>query len=1196
MRTWIAAVVMLVCVGLVVWMLMDGPDDARPGEEKASARPIPKTEAAPPRPPSPPSPPSPHPPVAENTAAPAVVASDAPEDASSRLTGPGRITGEAMDISGAVVAGAEVALWEYSWEKTRVGEMGDLLDTVTTDAQGRFVFAELPLLMYRVKVTKESQMGAGFANLRDAPTSAHVIVVLQACGTFSGTVVDAEGQGIAGAIVTAAGRKGEQYSSLSSFMRGETDGEGAFSILHLPKGDWRFQVTADGYAHCVTDYFAYDTQGARFVLTKGGSLTGHAVMADSKEPVSGLTVMATTTLSGSSPDVSRAETGADGVFRFDTLRAGDYSLSPDDDTLVLAAGQPPRISVVDGQEASGVTLEMIAGGVITGRAFDAVSGTGVSGIKINIYPAAGGTYMRRTDIRTDADGRYRSPGLSGGTYRIMRTGVKGYVSKGTNWNDAPLATVTVGQDTTLDFSLDPAPTLSGIVQDKNGKGVSGAYVRAWIEGNNNNVQAESISEPDGRFEIAGFPAGDTVSLRAKTEMLVSDVMPGVAIAEGGVSDLVLVLGKSLDGKISGTVVDSRGQGVANAMVYGQMSAGRQLSMVNCWANTDADGRFLIAGLPVDSYTMEVRPPNSYQRGQQDANKTVIKLSEGEHRRDVRLVISDEAGLSISGRVTAKGGAPVSGASVNAQGGGSYGYTQTDADGDYEITGITEGAYRVYVRHNDYTDTSREDVAAGSRNVHFQLDPCGAIEGQVVDAATGQPVVDFQVAAIKGPQEVFTSWMKQRLTSIHNIEGQFSLPRVQGGETTLAVCASGFASTLTAVGTVRPGETVRNVRIALESGASASGIVIDSDGQPISGAQIFIGNAPNEYRRAGEAVATSAADGTFEVNSLSVSDTRLSAYYPGYSQGSATISPQPGRTVNVEIVLRIGARIEGTVSIGGEPAAGANVNAQLLSLFNNGASAHSNAGSDGHYVLEGLTVGECMVTAQIPTPDRPDTWRRIKRPAIVASGQVTVVDLDFPPASCFVDGVMTIAGAPVTEGYVNATVTTTESEETCNARVEGRDGYYRLGPFPAGHVAASFSTQGRRKVVEFDIRDGETVRQDVSFLTPASISGVVRGLVPGAEQVVAAVSGEVQVPAVISLLSLMAYERYVVADTQIAPDGSYTLANLEPGSYTIAVISLPTNVLLARYALVRVTVDEGDQTTLDLDLVPPRAPIVVPGEE
>jgi hypothetical protein len=99
-----------------------------------------------------------------------------------------------------------------------------------------------------------------------------------------------------------------------------------------------------------------------------------------------------------------------------------------------------------------------------------------------------------------------------------------------------------------------------------------------------------------------------------------------------------------------------------------------------------------------------------------------------------------------------------------------------------------------------------------------------------------------------------------------------------------------------------------------------------------------------------------------------------------------------------------------------------------------------------------------------------------------------------------------------------------------------------------------------------------------------------------EQRVVALSSEVQVPEVISPLALMAYERFVVADTEIAADGTYTLTGIEPGVYTIAAISIPQNVLLSRYALVPVTVAEGDTLAIDLDLMQPRAPIVVPGEQ
>ena len=116
-----------------------------------------------------------------------------------------------------------------------------------------------------------------------------------------------------------------------------------------------------------------------------------------------------------------------------------------------------------------------------------------------------------------------------------------------------------------------------------------------------------------------------------------------------------------------------------------------------------------------------------------------------------------AGASITGHVTDSNINPVQGVSVSANStamlGGGYGSATTNANGDYVITGLVAGDYRVqftppfdstlapefYSDANAATSTVVPLIAGGiAERVDARLEPGGMIAGRVTDGS-GNPV-------------------------------------------------------------------------------------------------------------------------------------------------------------------------------------------------------------------------------------------------------------------------------------------------------------------------------------------------------------------------------------------------------------------------------------------------------------------------
>lgn len=1120
-------------------------------------------------------------PAAGRRSAQPAAAPEAPgEEAGDSLeTGPGLITGAVVDRDGHAVDGATVELSHYNWRDPDPAWNVPLIRATISSEEGLFEFSGLPLRGYTIHAATDDRSGQCGAYLRNGSASAEAIIVLEPAWRLRGNVVDPEGKGVAGALLQVVEKKGQRLYERSPMNMGARCGkDGAFELAHLPLGEWRFLIKAEGYPNRLTDFVAHNAGEVTFVLTEGGSLRGKAVLVDSGDPVAGLVVTAVAT--DAPADRPDATTEAQGRFSFPALRAAEYSLGVRHERLVLKH-EAPKVHVARGKEAAMITLEVTEGATVSGRVVDEETGAGVAGVTITARE--GGNAPTRVghkpkEAESGADGAYHLAGLAAGPVHISRGDAPGY--QPATWQEYQALSAAVGRHfEDIDFKLRRGCAVSGTVLGSDGEPLSGAQVLIYRRQSGESASAQTGA--DGRFTLSEFSSGANAMISARKGEAASLEEGPLDVPPEGLSGILLTLSEALTASIEGVLVDHAGRPQADYTVLANVVGGSPPASRS--ATTDADGRFKVLFLAAGAYLIQVRSPGTYIFTNASGAES-IELKSGEARKGLRLVVDNRDEASISGRVTDEAGQPIRDVHVN-----SYGPMNasavTDTDGKYRITGLKPGEYQMGAYHAGYSHASaNQPVPAGSRNIDFVLEGTGAVEGHVIDAATGEPVTRFEVGCFPGAHEKMQDWMfgQFQFAQVRDPEGHFRTQGVRVGEATVFVRAAGYATGLKMVGYVKADETITGVRVELEGGGAVEGIVTDLDGVPLSGVSLFLGDLPREWVRTRATLATTGDDGTFRIDALSPDDRRITAYLDGYAPSRARVRPRPGRVDHVEIRLKTGGEIQGTVTAGGKPLPGVSITARKITLLSSGSSAQATTNRDGFYRLPGLADGDFQVRAYYRDPSNPDRSRSLERPAIIEGGMITQVDIDFDESTSAIEGLVTVDGQPAENAYVSVRVEGSGGGEESWARADS-EGRFHIGPTPAGTAILTVSAGERRRVLHVEVPTGTTVQQDVSFAGAASITGTVVGFLPDAENGVAVLTGNVAIPENGAAFDLDDLARLSVNEPDVDENGNFLGENIEPGLYTVVAYSIPETFFGYRYRAAVVELEDGEETVLDFDL-------------
>ncbi|MED4456369.1 carboxypeptidase-like regulatory domain-containing protein, partial [Metabacillus fastidiosus] len=274
--------------------------------------------------------------------------------------------------------------------------------------------------------------------------------------------------------------------------------------------------------------------------------------------------------------------------------------------------------------------------------------------------------------------------------------------------------------------------------------------------------------------------------------------------------------------ITGTVTDAfTGNPIANALIQVFNSQG---ILINSTLS-DNNGQFSVTGLPEGALTVQASANNFASQVQ------TVTLTPGE-TETVNFSLPPNP-ASISGTVTdSLNGNPIAGALVQAFLVGTtipVRSTLTDSNGNYVLTGLNEGEYRLEISDDNYASfISRIVLAPGeSRTLDASLAPNPAtIQGRLVDAQTGEPIAGAAVITVLSNSGIIVA------STQTDQNGQYVLTGLAPGTYNVVFSADNFAGQTSTV-TLTAGETETINASLTPNPATITGTVTDAfTGNPI----------------------------------------------------------------------------------------------------------------------------------------------------------------------------------------------------------------------------------------------------------------------------------------------------------------------------------------------------------------------------
>jgi RNA polymerase sigma factor (sigma-70 family) len=347
------------------------------------------------------------------------------------------------------------------------------------------------------------------------------------------------------------------------------------------------------------------------------------------------------------------------------------------------------------------------------------------------------------------------------------------------------------------------------------------------------------TDANGFYRFQGLPTNAAYTVSASPENLASVSAGPIDLPEPveitGV-DFQVASGHSLSGRI----IDEAGKPIAGAEVAFEGGNGR------C-ANTGQNGDFFFQHVAPGEHRLSAfdREHSAYERFDFD-----FEMPADHSVTDVVITLKAKRAGTISGRVTDAEGNPLAGlrmlAFTSRRGPGEVSVqeeTETDDDGRYEFHELGGATYfNVDVYPGKFAVQRLHDVEVGSTGVDLRLARLAQISGQVVDAATGKPIPEFDVrfAHSIGKEHDVESEHLSEWVSFASAEGRFKLDTIAPPSTRLEVRAQGYSHFESERIAVEPGDNIEGLRFALSKGASIAGHVIDAaTGEPLSGARVRV---------------------------------------------------------------------------------------------------------------------------------------------------------------------------------------------------------------------------------------------------------------------------------------------------------------------------------------------------------------------
>ena len=326
-----------------------------------------------------------------------------------------------------------------------------------------------------------------------------------------------------------------------------------------------------------------------------------------------------------------------------------------------------------------------------------------------------------------------------------------------------------------------------------------------------------------------------------------------------------------------------------------------------------------------------------------------------------------------------------------------------------------------------------------------------ISGQVVDSA-GKPIPEFEYRVRGG---TLTENLRAKDGSLLSLN-RTSHPRGQfrenyyegyGAKQTVVVGAPGY---VTRYHVFEPGagDSLTDMRIVLDKAAMVEGAVVDTKGNPVSGALIWIGSVPRprHHGRSGH-IAETNADGRFLSDRFPPGATTLGVLHQDHPATSIDINLSLSETNQLTLVLPPGVILFGSMSFGEMPVRDGRVDVKTRE------GGKTVVPTNGIFSINGVPVEATDVlfrTFRSESTGQISSWD-LRRRVDLAGREELNVDIRFPAGTAALSGELLVNGKALRTKYGSAlyAVLVGKTEKLQITAYANNEGRFSISDMPEG---------------------------------------------------------------------------------------------------------------------------------------------------